>query len=323
MSRISRYQTCVDKYLKNKSVFMKDNVDNLDIISENIELCDHSLAIILLTTMNNVRGSKQKNIHGYSMSTGIDILTMITRLTDNKSHYEDVHGKDRLKNTINELTSGIYKSLFENLETVKHSTKSDDGFKISQLCLEQLSEKIYNITKYYNYLSNKKMLKSDVTNLKFKNKEIIKNKYSKLYKIEKDEIIKYVDEKYGSLCKLTLILGWILGGGDEKTIETLEKLGQNLGYIMKVYYDFTNIEEDIENASKTTYNLIANIGVKDSYILYVENKTSFIEGCCLLGIYSNTTKEILDILEEKIDKCLEESNIDLRSTYSSFSSFKK
>jgi hypothetical protein len=313
----------VDKYLKNKSVFMKNNIDNLDIITDNLELCDHSLAIILLTTMNNVRGSKQKNIHGYSMSAGIDILTMIAKLTDNRTYYEDIHGKERLKNTLNELISGIYKSLFENLETVKHSTPPEIGFKISQICLEQLSDKIYDITKYYTYSPSKKMIKTDVSTLKFKNKDLIKNRYSKLYRLEKEEMTKYIDEKFGSLCKLTLILGWILGGGDEKTIETLEKIGNNLGYIMKIYYDFINIEKDIENASKTTYNLIANIGVKESYILYIENKTLFIEGCCLLDIYSNTTKEILDILEEQIDDCLEKSNIDLRSTYSSFSSFKK
>jgi hypothetical protein len=311
----------VDKYLKNKSVFMKNNIDNLDIISNNLELCDHSLAIILLTTMNNVRGSKQKNIHGYNMSAGIDVLTMVAKLTDARTFYEDIHGKERLKYTINELTTGVYKSLFENLETVKHGASPEAGFKISQLCLEQLSDKIYNITKYYTYSSSKKMIKTDVSTLNFKNKDLIKNRYSKLYRLEKEEMIKYIEEKFGSLCKLTLIMGWLLGGGDEKIIETLENLGTNLGYIMKIYYDFINIEKDIENASKITYNLIANIGVKESYILYIENKTSFIEGCCLLDIYSNTTKEILDIFEEQINDCLEKSNIDLRSTYSSFSSF--
>ena len=51
----------------------------------------------------------------------------------------------------------------------------------------------------------------------------------------------------------------------------------------------------------------------------MELKSSFYVEALKLNIYTHTMKEVIDELETKIDKCIENSKVDMKSTYSSFS----
>jgi hypothetical protein len=317
MSRISKYQNSVNRFLKTKSCVSKNDLDNSDFIAQNIDKCDHMCAILLLTILNSHAKKNNLKIHGYSMACGIDILHMLVRLLDNRIYNEETFGKDKLKNICTELSMCVYKSLAQNIETIKYNMK-DTSLKIYIYCSNYLNRKMYDITKFETFISSKKMVKSDVLTIKFTDNDGIKTKLQKMFKLDKDILIKKVETTYGYMCQCALVLGWILGGGDEKMVESLEKLGIHLGNMLKICYDFDNIENDIVNCTKITHNLVVNIGIQDSFRIFMDSKASFLEGCLTFGIYTNTTKEIIDLIESKIDKCIESANIDMKSTYSSF-----
>lgn len=317
MSRISKYQNSVNRFLKTRSCISKNDLDNSDFINQNIDNCDHMCAMLLLTILNSHAKKNNLKIHGYSMACGIDILHMLVKLLDNRIYNEETLGRDKLKNICMELTTCVYKSLAQNIETIKYNMK-DTSLKIYIYCSNYLNKKMYDITKFETFITSKKMTKSDVLTIKFSDESAIKTKLQKMYKIDKDIIIKKIESTYGYMCQCALVLGWILGGGDENLVDSLEKLGLHLGNMLKICYDFDNIENDILNCTKTTPNLVVNIGIEDSFCIFMDSKSRFLEGCLTFGIYTNTTKEIIDLIESKIDKCLESANIDMKSTYSSF-----
>lgn len=321
MSRIAKYQESVNKQLK-KVVIGKNDIDNIDIITQHLSLCDHLTSILLLTVLNNRSKKKNLKINGYPMACGIDLMMMICSMTDNKNHYEENIGKERYKNVISELTIMIYKSLSENIESIKYVNSKDyeSTNKTIISSLNYLNKKIYDITKIEEFVSNKKISKNEISTINFGDKDLIKSKLLKLCKIDRVNLEKYVEKKYGYIAQCALVMGWLLGGGDEKMIDSLEKIGLNFGYILKICYDFKNIEFDIKNSNKVSTNLLINLGIHDTFGLFMEKKSKFIEGCLVLDIYTTTTKEMLDLLEMHINECVEKSNLDLKSTYSSFSS---
>ena len=102
----------------------------------------------------------------------------------------------------------------------------------------------------------------------------------------------------------------------------LNSIGYKLGMIYAISNDFDSIEKDILNSdpkTKSSKNLIINLGIQESFVLYMETKSSFIEECMKLNLFTHTLKEVVDLFEEKVDKCLEQSSVDMKSTYSSFS----
>jgi geranylgeranyl pyrophosphate synthase len=132
--------------------------------------------------------------------------------------------------------------------------------------------------------------------------------------------MKLIDDKYGSVCKMSLIFVWMLGLGDEKELPELEMMGKHMGIIFKIAYDFANIENDLEHCTDYTYNIVINRGIKESVEIFFDSKARFVEGILKLDIWSTTLKEILDLIEKNIDDALEKTNIDEKYNFSEFSS---
>lgn len=326
MSRISRYQDTVDRFLRTKSCISKNNIDNIEFIEKNIEKNEHICAVLLLTILNSHAKKNNLKIHGYFIACGLDILYSIVDLLNNRTYSEELYGKDKIKNICTEFTACVYKSLAENIDAIKLDMKQHT-LKINLFCFNYLNSKIYDILKYDNLLSSKKMIKSDILTLKYKNEDAVKNKLKKMFVLDKDIVMKKIETTYGYTCQCALVLGSIMGGVNLNDINydqtkimiiTLEQLGIYLGNMLKICRDYDNIENDILIANKTTSNIVVNIGLEESFIIFMESKTLFISGCLSLGIYSNTTKEIIDLIENKIDKCIVDANIDMKSKYSSF-----
>ena len=84
------------------------------------------------------------------------------------------------------------------------------------------------------------------------------------------------------------------------------------------FNDFINIERDIEYAKDISYNMIANFGIHHCFTIFFEHKEKLIKGCMELDIYSHTMKEIIDYIEKCFDKCLNNTDLELASMYSSF-----
>jgi hypothetical protein len=312
MSRISRYQESIEKFIKNKNIndyFTDEYSKN---IFEGLIKSDHLGGIIVSTIFNH--NSKKTNLkgHGYFVGLMIDIIIMILK------------SEDKTKNINYNLFIGLYKLLTDNINLIK-TTKHDTLNKIIILALSYFNNNIYDILIDVKIGEPQKMVKSDLLNLKSIDDKIYK-KISVMNKYDNDDFINYISNIYGKLGKLIFVLSWILGGGDisKDIIKSIELIGEKFGVIYKICYDFENIITDINymaennNKDKTSNNIVINIGIQESFSLFMETKSIFYEESFKLNIYTHTMKEVIDELENKIDKVLENCKIDVKSVYSSF-----
>jgi len=207
------------------------------------------------------------------------------------------------------------KEINNNLKTPIDFIKSYDYF----------NNNIYDIITTEKIGEHTKMTKSDLLNLKTINENMYK-KISNMNKYTQDDIINYIKKTYGNNGKIIFLISWILGGGnlDKKTLSKIEMIGELFGLIYKICMDFDNIINDInnidfkDNPEKTSKNIIINIGIQESFALFMETKSKFYEDSFKLEIYTHTMKEVIDELETKLDKCLDNCKIDMKSIYSSF-----
>jgi hypothetical protein len=318
MSRITRYQESIDKFIKNKLNLIYDYDDN-KFVYDNLKNSNHLCGIILSTILNtNIKKSCFK-IHGYYMAIGIDILLLIVKINSNYLYYYNLLG-DKLNNIILHLQLGVYKAFQLNLDGYK-SSKSNDVVNIILFTMNYLNTLLIDILKTYKFQSNKKMIKSDILSIDDINTKDNKDKLQKLIRIEEEELMIYTKNTYGNIGKLCIILGWVLGGGNinKDTLCKLESLGESFGLIYKICSDYMNVQNDINNTSKYSTNVLINVGINDSFSVFNDMKSKFIEDALILNLFTHTTKEVIDTLENKIDKCLSKSKIDMKSTYSSFS----
>lgn len=310
MSRISRYQESIDKFIKNKSLNIYFSEEFSNNIYKKLLDSDHLGGIIVSTLFNH--NAKKGNIkgHGYFLGLMIDIIILI------------ITSKDKYTNINYNLFIGLYKILTENISLLKTS-KYEELNKIILTALTYYNDNIYDILKDYKIGENQKMSKSDLLNLNKINDKLYK-KISTMNRYNYDDFITYIKQVYGKLGKIIFTLSWILGGGklDKDIINAIEKIGENFGIIYKICYDFENIIKDIENLNNSenvSNNILLNIGIQESFALFMETKSIFYEDSFKLEIYTHTMKEVIDELENKIDKTLEDCKIDIKSVYSSFS----
>jgi hypothetical protein len=316
MSRISRYQESIEKFIKNKNINTYFSDEYNDLISNKLMKSDHLGGIILSTIFNH--NSKKSNVkgHGYFLGIAIDILLIMLDSKNTNLYFNQ------------NLLIGIYKLLNENINIIKINNQEELN-NILLKTYEYFNNHIYNIIVFPKKMQVKKMIKSDLLNLKTINDQLYK-KISQMNRYAQEDMIEYIKISYGGIGKLILVLSWILGGGslDKKIINSLELIGEKFGMIYKLSYDFDNIINDINSCDQVnlanqsnniTRNVVINIGIQESFALFMEFKSSFYEEAFKLGIYTHTMKEVIDELEVKMDKCIENSKVDMKSTYSSFS----
>jgi hypothetical protein len=311
MSRISRYQESIEKFIKNKNINNYFAEEFSETINKKLLESDHLGCIIVSTLFNHNAKKNNMKGHGYFVGIIIDIIILI------------INSKDKNTNVNFNLFIGLYKILSENMNIIKTS-KYEDMNKIILMALTYFNDNIYDILAFNKIGELQKMTKSDLLNLKSMNDKLYK-KLSQMNRYNQEDYINYITRIYGKLGKLIFILSWILGGGkqDKDTINAVEIIGEKFGLIYKICYDFENIINDIETHNNknnnTSDNILINIGIQESFSLFMETKSIFYEESFKLEIYTHTMKEVIDELENKIDKTLEDCKIDLKSVYSSFS----
>ena len=311
MSRISRYQESIEKFIKNKNIDTYFSDEYTDIINNNLIKSDHLCGIILSTIFNH--NSKKSSVkgHGYFLGISVDILLIMLNTKN--------------LNLNQNLLIGIFKLLHENVSLIKCSNQEDLN-KIILKTYDYFNSIIYDIISTSTKMQIKKMIKSDLLNLKTIN-DVLYKKISSMNRYVEEDIVKYIKTSYGGIGKIVIVLSWILGGGnqDKKIITSLELIGEKFGMIYKICNDFENIIPDINSCDQSTQNtnitknIVINIGIQESFSLFMELKSSFYVEALKLNIYTHTMKEVIDELETKIDKCIENSKVDMKSTYSSFS----
>lgn len=320
MSRISRYQESILKFIKTKSPYSELTKFNNSEVESLISISDHEASIVLLTVLNCQNKKKKiKSHHGYYMSSGVDLMMVNVMINDNIDFYKKEYGEINVKNLLNQSPSYIYECLSQNLETLNNMAEKDKFFKVQKRIYSYLHKKMLDITKCDNFIGNEYVHRTDIIKYNFSNKNLINTKYKKLKIVEKELLIDYVDRTYGSVCQSAFVIGWLLGLGDEKHINNLEKMGSYLGLLIKLANDFNFLERDIENSENISLNLIVNFGIFECFDLFDESKNKLLEGCLKLDIYSITIKEIIDNIERKFDEKLKNAELDLNSKYTSFS----
>lgn len=325
MSRISRYQNGMLEFLKSKSFINKTTETTKKILLELIELSDHIPAILCLTILNNQCKKNDIRIHGYYLASGIDALTLIAKVCSSRDHFDNKYGQIAIDNMIMEVTSCFYKCITQNIQTLRLSKNENmNSTKLTQLCIEYSTKILPYITQKQAYESEERMKKTDLLCMAIDDKTY--QQYKKKNKLDKDTITEDVNRRYGSVCKLALCLGWILGQNDdaslgklkeltdEKCIEQLEKLSEHIGAFLKLHDDFKYVNRDIRYG-RYSLNYVINYGIKEAYTELIEAKANFIEGTMVLGIDTKTTKEIIDMVVRDVDSIVKDVSVDMDTQY--------
>jgi hypothetical protein len=289
MSRIERYQDGINNFIMNKTPIDES-------IKNKIISTDHLLGIIMASIINLNTKKTNYKVHGYYSAAAIDLLLY------------------NIKENNLLLLNNIYSLFHTNFDIIKFPTCNDVSVKILKFGLTYLSSQLNIIFNTKIYEEQKRSQKSDLLNL------LNKVKLKDINIIKKEDFTSFLNDKYGTIGELVFILGWIIGGGEIKAdfMKELQSMGNKLGLIYKIAIDFENVENDINK--NYIYNSVLNNGIQDSFTLFMDLKIEFLEALFKYNLYTHTIKEVLDLLENKIDLILKKSNIDMKSTYSTFSS---
>jgi geranylgeranyl pyrophosphate synthase len=316
MSRISRYQESMVKFIKNKSC-INDLQDHhiksciLEIISE----FDHVASILLLTVLNNHGKRNGMTLHGYYISSSIEMMAVIANLLDNDKKYSKKYGTRTVQKIIAELTGLLNVCLSQNVESIQPHFSKERLLKIFHTCIRLINKRIPKLVSNESLEIDKKIRATDIIKYHFSDIQKIKHKLVKLKHVKELSLNNFISDKYGSICQLSLELGWLLSGGDEKSIPNLDKVGTYFSIVIKIAADLINLEQDIEDSESYSKNYAVNFGFQNAFEQFIDNKQKFIEGCILLDIYTNTVKEIIDLIENKIDAVIDKSSPDMKSHY--------
>jgi hypothetical protein len=324
MSRISRYQDGILKFLKTKSFINDTSTTTKTILNELLELSDHIPAVLCLTILNDQCKKNDLKIHGYYLASGIDVLMIIAKICSSRDYFDNKYGNVAIDNLIMETISSFYKCITQNIETLRLSKNGNVNSKLAQLCIEYSTKMLPLITHRQIYHSKDKMKKTDLFCFDIDSKAYLQ--YKKKNKLDKNTIMDDISKRYGSVCKLAMCLGWVFGQnddtglfklkelGDEKNIANLEALSEHLAIFLKIYDDFTYFERDILSG-KFSLNYVLNYGIKEAYSEFIEAKVNFIEGSMKLGVDTKTSKEIIDMVVKKISEIVEDVSVDMETQY--------
>jgi hypothetical protein len=321
MSKISKHKENIYNFIVSKSCFY--NAIEKEFLKEFIEsdLCLYPIA--LLSVFNTqIKKNKTKSYHTLHMASALVLMIMNVSINENKKYYEEKYGENNIKKIQNQATIYIFEAISQNMKTMENTLGVESSAKVQKKISSIIHEKLLMLTENNIKKSDLKVRRTDIIKYKFIDKEIIEKKYRKLKRIEKEEIIGYINEKYGSIGQCAFVFGWLLGMGtdNQKTLNSIIDIGTSFGILVKLTHDFCNLENNIKLANENSYNFVVNYGIHECFKLYDENKIKFLEGCITNDIYSSSIKELLEKIDKAYDKCLKNTEIELQSLYSSFKS---
>lgn len=323
MSRIQKYKESLYRFIKDKSCFMKNNNDEINMfIYDKIKDDDLIFSILLLTVMNNQNKKNHITMQGYYIATTIEILNVMMYYIENKNECKKYDNK-----FFTSLLIYADKSLQQNLESIKNSYNTQYQNYINMIgnCLNLYYNSLLEINSFHDFkfvLTNKEC-NQDIIKWYLKKDNALIDKFKTFKQIDKDSFISYIKQKYCSVCELSITLGWIVGGGEVKSVKKLKKLSDYFAIMYKIAKDFEHLTKDINKNSDFTSNYVLNYGLQDAYETFMENKQNFIEESMIEDIYTNTIKEIIDEIEASVDTIIDQTSPDLKSSYTTQSSKKK
>ena len=325
MSRLIRYRESLTRFIKDKNSLITDKD-----INNHIDKSDLVFPIIALTTMNNQNKKYHLSMQGYYVASAIEFLnTLITILNIESNIGNNIENKNgTLLNNYHILINSAMMSFKYNLDSIKNVHAGEKFTNIILHSMEYFNEYVKTIMILNTYKPDIIDIKPhhDVINWYIKDNITLIESYKKSQFISKESIDQYIEYRYTKLCELTIILGWIMGGGDITKVKKLKKTAKYFSIIYKISLDFDTLEKDIiniNNVNKNKWNMILNYGLQKTYEEFLKYKEKFIEESMTQDIYTATFKEILDNIDTKIDVIIDQTSPDLKSTYSSSKGKKK
>jgi hypothetical protein len=321
MSKISKHRENIFSFITTKSCF--SNIIEKDFFKEFMENDFVLYPIALLSVFSTqIKKNKAKSYHTLHIASALVLMVINVRMNENKKYYEDKYGINNIKKFQNQATIFIFEAITQNIKTMENTIGIEISSKIHKKISSILHEKLLVLTDAEIKEEDLKIKRSDIIKYKFIDKEIIDKKYRKLKRINKEELAKYMNDKYGSIGQCAFIFGWLMGMGSDnpKTLDNVLKIGSSFGILVKLTHDFYNIENDLNLCcvNGKSYNYVINYGIHECFRLYDENKVKFLEGCIANDLYSTSIKELLEKIDKTYDRCLRNTDLELQSQYSSF-----
>ena len=325
MSRVQKYKESLQRFIKDKSCLLEDtDTNNAQInthIHSKIKENDLIFPILLLTIMNNQNKKKHMSMQGYYIASCIEFLNI---------SLDSIVAKDEIiakfdNSNYNKMCSNLFifsnKSLQQNLESIKNTYQTQNlnfvNVILNSFSLYNNTLKMINSLNDFKITVTNKSCHTNIINWYLKTDTESINKFKTLKQVSRESIQEYIEKKYVSLCELSIILGWIIGGGDIKEINKLKKSAKYFAIMYKISKDFENLSADIKNSTTYSTNYVLNYGLQDGYEVFLNNKQKFIEESMVDDLYTNTIKEIIDTIEANVDMIIDQTSPDLKSTYSS------
>jgi hypothetical protein len=336
-TRITRYQESINKFIKNKSIITEYN--NKDTILKVLnERSDYMIAILVSTIIITLNKINNYSGHAYYSTSFAEFIILLTRLSERNEYLINLENN----NMISDCITAINIFMSQSLEVLSNNLVKENKEKMLKnmnYLNKIVNFKINEITNISKIKPREELItRTDLFNYNKLDNDDIKRKIKKLKRVDKKVILEEIDRTYGNACRLAINLGFMMGNGDigllvydinkkekkkqeeDKNKKIIEKIGTNLGIMLKIHYDWKNIENDINKNREYTNNIIINIGIQESFELFMESKQRVIENLLHFNLYTNTTKEVLDYLEEGIDMYINDLKPDLRSNYTISSS---
>jgi len=131
--------------------------------------------------------------------------------------------------------------------------------------------------------------------------EIARDGTSFINKLTHDEIYDIIIQKTSSFFEISIVLGWIVGGGDINSLDIVKELAKLLGLCYQIYDDFIDYDEDCKQYSHNyVYHCGYNVAYKN-FISYQEEIKVIIKE---LKIECPVFDYILNYMNDNVSKCL-------------------
>src|SRR3989344_213090 len=220
-SRIMRYTTSIEKFIKEKSCMTEVLKKDLK-INDILKINNNFTSIIYLTIVTHqMQKNKINHEHGYFIAFSISLLMVIVILQDNITYYNNIYGELVIKNLLEQIPMFVIKSLGKHFIMINEKSKRNKIYvetskmymitdkrnlkDIQEYTTELVNTSMLKICKSEILIGTNKMLKTDILDYNFKNKEKAIEKYTKLLKININNMNNYIDNKYGKICEEELI----------------------------------------------------------------------------------------------------------------------
>ncbi len=292
MNKITNYQNTINKFIKSKDIFEYVNnihYDELIVLFEQ----NYISSIFILTFCTMLNKKTKTHQHGFYLSLTTELLLLLSRVLDGR-HDIDIRMTPKITHIANIIFTYNLNLLANKEKTLKAYNNSIR--EINLLCI-----KLYDKSK----IQNRKYQSNDFIHYKNTNNDEL-NKIKQNNQMTKDELIQHAHDKYSSILELMLGIIWSINSENENMKKHISKVGTHVGVMIKIIDDIKYIKKDIHQKQNT--NFVLNIGIQETFELFIEAKQKFLEQCMKLDLYTNIVKEIADYIESFIDKLIENTN---------------